>query len=118
MDDGVASKEDHYRRLFSPQLDGSDQLEKENLFEKALLHLPDPVPLASCLDSIRGHFEEFPAAMLGEVGLDKSARIPIDPRAEERRLSPFLLPFEHQLVVLEAQLNVAVEMKRNISLHR
>lgn len=120
-EEDVPSKEAHYQKLFSTQLassTGSGKNEENDLFEEMLRHLPDPIPLADCLSSIRSHFQEFPEAMLGEVGLDRSARIPIDPSAEARRLSPFLLPFEHQLVILEAQLNLAVEMKRNISLHR
>ena len=56
--------------------------------------------------------------MLGEVGLDRSARIPIDYHAAQRKLSPFTIPFDHQLAILEAQMSIAVEMRRNISLHR
>lgn len=70
--------------------------------------------------------------MLGEVGLDRACRVPFvhpaDPpysaHAESQResegpreLSPFTIPLEHQLRVLEAQLSVAVELGRNVSLH-
>lgn len=96
----------------------SDKTRREELFEQMLNHLPDPISLSSCLDSILCHFNEFPEAMLGEVGLDRSARVPIVPGAEERRLSPFLIPFDHQVTILTAQLDLAVRQKRNISLHR
>jgi Tat protein secretion system quality control protein TatD with DNase activity len=34
-----------------------------------------------------------------------------------RALSPFHVPLDHQLAILEAQLSMAVELKRNVSLH-
>ncbi|KAI0652395.1 hypothetical protein C8Q79DRAFT_937444 [Trametes meyenii] len=67
--------------------------------------------------------------MLGEVGIDRACRIPCSRPAEPpyaehtlddggpRELSPFTTPLEHQLAILEAQLDVAVELKRNVSLH-
>jgi Tat protein secretion system quality control protein TatD with DNase activity len=61
--------------------------------------------------------------MLGEVGIDRAARIPFA-RADmsegdngHRALSPFSTPFAHQLTILEAQLALAVELRRNVSLH-
>lgn len=65
--------------------------------------------------------------MLGEVGLDRICRIPYshpaptpyaahDPSGK-RELSPFSIPLDHQLAVLEAQLDLAVELGRNVSLH-
>ena len=55
--------------------------------------------------------------MLGEVGLDRSFRVALDYAASPRELTPFTIPFEHQLVILEAQLDLAVELGRNVSLH-
>ena len=55
--------------------------------------------------------------MLGEIGLDRSARVPYDYREELRRLSPFNVPFGHQVALVEAQLDLAVEMGRNVSFH-
>jgi Tat protein secretion system quality control protein TatD with DNase activity len=67
--------------------------------------------------------------MLGEVGIDRSARIPFptnggdgddnvpDGRTNGPKLSPFSTPFTHQLAILEAQLTLAVELRRNVSLH-
>ena len=55
--------------------------------------------------------------MLGEVGIDRSARVPFDYRLENRELSRFTVPFEHQIAVLEAQLDLAVKFKRNVSFH-
>lgn len=55
--------------------------------------------------------------MLGEVGLDRAARIPIDYFASSRELTPFTIPLKHQLAILEAQMDIAVELERNISIH-
>lgn len=68
---------------------------------------------------------------VGEVGLDRSFRIPYflfrspaalaDTEANDddlaRRLSPFHVPLEHQMAILEAQIDLAIEYKRGISMH-
>ena len=117
------SKEDHYRSLFlgpnTETSNSSEDIDKKSLIlDEMLPHLPDPVRLDDLLRSLRQRFEDYPDAMLGEVGLDRSARIPIDYHAVQRKLSPFTIPFDHQLAILEAQMSIAVEMRRNISLHR
>ena len=66
-----------------------------------------------------------PDRVPGEVGIDRAARIPFaadvgdesDGGIDGRLLSPFSTPFAHQLSILEAQLALAVELCRNISLH-
>ncbi|KAF9074909.1 TatD DNase family Scn1 [Rhodocollybia butyracea] len=107
---GDISKEDHYRQLFGL---GND------LEDLALLlpSLPDPIPLGNIIAELRQHLEEFPQAMLGEVGLDRSFRIPYDFSASPRRLSPFTVPIQHQISILQAQVDLAVELGRNVSLH-
>ena len=55
--------------------------------------------------------------MLGEVGLDRACRVPFEHLATPRVLSPFTIPLNHQIVILEAQVDLAVEFGRNISLH-
>lgn len=58
--------------------------------------------------------------MLGEVGLDRIFRVPIQyhvPPDQKRELTPFTIPLEHQLTVLKAQLMIAVELGRNVSMH-
>ncbi|KAI5997974.1 hypothetical protein EDD15DRAFT_277857 [Pisolithus albus] len=82
-----------------------------------LSHSPDPVSLQDVLLELRQNLEGFPRAMLGEVGVDRAARVPIDHSAGAVELTPFTVPLEHQLVILEAQMKLAVELGRNISLH-
>ncbi|KAG6837326.1 hypothetical protein H0H93_011421 [Arthromyces matolae] len=110
-----SSKEDHYRALFLNSSSASE--DHITAFLQLLPSLPDPIVLADVLLELRRNLEAFPVAMLGEVGLDRSFRVPYDYHAEQRRLTPFVVPFDHQLTILEAQINLAVELGRNISLH-
>lgn len=83
--------------------------------------------------------------MVGEVGIDRAARVPFpappsssdstsstqscctpedssvngeeDVIAHRRELSPFVTPLEHQFAILEAQVDIAVELGRNLSIH-
>ena len=112
--DDNTEKERHYRKLFLPQ-NPAPWLETE--FAKLLSHLPDPIPLTIIINTLRDNLLTFPAAMLGEVGLDRSFRVPFDFFASPRVLTPFRIPLEHQLEILEAQITVAVEVERHISLH-
>ena len=75
--------------------------------------------LKSVLGEMRGNLLNFPDAMVGEVGLDRSFRHAYQsyPSPPPRRLSPFTTPIEHQIAILEAQLDLAVELRRHVSLH-
>ena len=106
------SKEDHYRQLFP-----ISTKEESEAFEKLLLSLPDPITLESVLLDLRHNLQSFPLAILGEVGIDRSFHVPFDYFTSPRVRSPFMIPLEHQLSILEAQLNLAVELQRNVSLH-
>ncbi len=55
--------------------------------------------------------------MIGEVGLDRAFRVPYDYFASPRQLTPFTVPLSHQLAILEAQIDLAVDLRRNISMH-
>ncbi|KAI0294927.1 TatD DNase family Scn1 [Russula brevipes] len=121
----------HYRALFlpasspSPSPSQPPSPELEAAFARLLPVLPSPIPLADVLTDVRARLTEFPSAMLGEVGVDRAARIPFtgaDALSDEENnghkvLSPFSTPFAHQLAILEAQLALAVELRRNVSLH-
>jgi Tat protein secretion system quality control protein TatD with DNase activity len=96
-------------------LDSNDDKYEE--FENLLPHLPDPTTLDNVLSELRHNLGLFPQAMLGEVGLDRSFRVPLDFSASPRELTTFTIPLKHQLSVLEAQLDVAVELGRNVSFH-
>ncbi|TFY61964.1 hypothetical protein EVJ58_g4170 [Rhodofomes roseus] len=97
------SKESHYRALFLP--DDSPKPEHEAAFARLLPSLPPPTPLSQVLPSLHASLASFPTAMLGEVGLDRVCRVPFAP------------PADPPAAVLEAQLALAVELRRNVSTH-
>lgn len=95
----------------------SKQEEHERIFSRLLHMLPEPTPLSEVIDDVRANLTMCPNAMVGEVGLDRIFRVPFDYFAEQRELTPFTIPFEHQVAVLETQFDLAVELKRNVSVH-
>ena len=119
------SKETHYRALFLPE--SEPKPDHEAAFARLLPFLPEPTPLSIVIATLRASLQSFPHAMLGEVGLDRVCRIPYSPPADPpyashaddggRELSPFTIPLAHQEAVLEAQLALAVELRRNVSMH-
>lgn len=122
------SKDEHYRKLFDvPVTDAGLNEATGKELDAIWDQLPDPISLSSVCDGIREHFERFPNALLGEVGIDRAFRIPrkawnYDPHRPEPELSAPKLtklktPQAHQLAVLRAQIEVALQYKRNISLH-
>ncbi|SJX64942.1 related to Cut9 interacting protein scn1 [Sporisorium reilianum f. sp. reilianum] len=128
LSDPAPSKEKHYHDLFSitDSSPGERNPAKEEL-EAIWDQLPDPVSLNNVCQGIRDNFDRFPNALLGEVGIDRAFRIPrrawnYDPhRSEPETAAPKLTklktPQSHQLSVLRAQIDVALEYRRNISLH-
>lgn len=114
------SKEEHYRGLFfstDSQVKGYEGQVLEHQFQQLLDGLPDPRPLSAVIDEVRHNLSAFPNAMVGEIGVDRVFRVPIDFFASPRVLTPFHIPLLHQLAVLQAQLELAVEMGRNVSIH-
>ncbi|KAF9531935.1 TatD DNase family Scn1 [Crepidotus variabilis] len=117
---GMSEKERHYRYLFLPSTETLSEEKSQKLeaqFIELLEHLPDPTPISATLSTLQSNLESFPNAMLGEVGLDRIFRVPLDYFSSPRTLTPFQIPLEHQLDVLEAQLELAIELGRNVSMH-
>jgi Tat protein secretion system quality control protein TatD with DNase activity len=108
------SKEEHYRDLLLSPNSTPEDLEA---FSRLLPTLPDPTPLEDILSEVHFNLLSFSNAMLGEVGIDRVARIPYNYDSSPRDLTPFHIPFDHQVHILEAQLALAVELGRNVSMH-
>jgi Tat protein secretion system quality control protein TatD with DNase activity len=114
-------KKAHYRKVLKPSPD-----------DAFISTLPEPKPLSQLISETRSRLLAFPTALVGEVGLDRAFRLPqawmqeeIDARngemtpgsREGRRLSPHVVRIEHQKAILEAQLRLAGELQRPVSVH-
>lgn len=119
---GEAEKIQHYKDVIIP-------VPQDDVF---LRSLPDPRPLSGLLNETRGYLQQLPYALIGEIGLDRTFRLPENwlpnvhtetsdgatPGGREgRRLSPYRVQVDHQRKVLNAQLNLAGQMQRPVSVH-
>ncbi|KAG9025041.1 hypothetical protein FRB95_010614 [Tulasnella sp. JGI-2019a] len=110
------AKRDHYTSIL---LSDSPSAADTEILDQILPDLPDPFSLSDILSELRQNLSSFPAALLGEVGIDRALRIPVKPypAATPSKLTPFYVPHEHQSVILERQIELAIEMKRSVSVH-
>ncbi|CAO2653617.1 Nn.00g030280.m01.CDS01 [Neocucurbitaria sp. VM-36] len=120
----------HYQQVLQPSR--SDPLSEED--RKIFLSLPDPTSFVTFLQQTRNHLQHYPYALIGEIGLDRSFRIPeawnahldlwsrrdknLTPGGREgRRLTPFRCSPQHQKKIFKMQLQLAAEMGRAVSVH-
>lgn len=114
--ESLPTKQDHYAALFSATPD--------DLTAEMIDVLPEPITIQSLLHELRQNLLAHPQALLGEVGLDKTFRIAssgnhIAPHSmnTQVKLTSLKTPISHQVAVLEAQMAVALELNRPMSLH-
>lgn len=114
-------KEQHYLSVLTPKPENKD----------FLLALPDPRSLSNFIQETKERLKRHPLALVGEIGLDKSCRLPeawqehkeqrddsLTPGGRERRrLSSYRVDLEHQRKLLKAQLHLAGELGRAVSIH-
>ncbi|EXJ64024.1 hypothetical protein A1O7_00359 [Cladophialophora yegresii CBS 114405] len=100
--------------------------------------LPRPRSLRQFLQETEERLKEFPYALVGEVGLDRSFRLPEGPSSmtgdmkgktggseeeytpgsrEGRPLSPYRVNIDHQKAILKAQFGLAAKLRRPVSVH-
>jgi Tat protein secretion system quality control protein TatD with DNase activity len=124
--DAIELKTQHYRKV----LTGTMGTENEDLtFFKTL---PPPKPLSTLLSETKTRLLAHPNALVGEIGLDKAFRLPMPWKADEldsrnsgltpgsregRKLSPYRVTITQQKALLKAQLQLAGELCRAVSVH-
>ncbi|KAL4887925.1 Metallo-dependent hydrolase [Aspergillus ambiguus] len=120
-DSETENKVSHYKNVLTPPPD-----------DQFIAALPDPKPLSQLISETRKRLRDHPAALVGEVGLDKAFRLPkawtktdmegrdasMTPGSREgRALTPHRVQLDHQKAVLKAQLSLAGELRRPVSVH-
>ncbi|KAI5295397.1 hypothetical protein KEM52_001524 [Ascosphaera acerosa] len=128
----VRRKVAHYEAILSPRLRYENDLEDRRLINA----LPAPLPWCEVRASMQARLRKHPRALVGEVGLDKSFRIPMPAQSLDegeathdqwqgwtsgarlgRPLSRFRVSLAHQKHIFALQLRLAAEMGRPVSIH-
>ncbi|GAA5836136.1 hypothetical protein JCM9279_002206 [Rhodotorula babjevae] len=111
-------KVEHYSRLFT---DPADADAPHPSLDALLPYLPDPVSFDTFLSDLEHNLVSHPSSHVGEIGLDRAFRIPNPPHIVADKSNPknsdLATPLAHQLRVVEAQVDLAIRLGRNISLH-
>lgn len=119
---------EHYRSVLVPAPDDDGFLQA----------LPAPRSLSGFLKQTEARLQGSPFALVGEVGLDRSFRLPEGPSAmtgdvgnktggseeeytpgsrEGRPLTPYRVNMDHQKTILRAQFELAAKLGRPVSVH-
>jgi Tat protein secretion system quality control protein TatD with DNase activity len=103
--------ENHYRSILKPTPP-----------DDFVSHLPKPTLWEEILFDLRKRLESNPSAHVGEIGMDKSFRLPTHSDGKQdilarKDLSLYRTSTEHQLRIFTDQLKLAGEFERAVSVH-
>ncbi|OKL59282.1 hypothetical protein UA08_05412 [Talaromyces atroroseus] len=125
----AARKIQHYQRVLTGLTESGRDESNDNAFFETL---PTPKPLSTLLAETRKRLLAHPNALVGEIGLDRAFRLPMPWQEEElevrnaeltpgsregRSLSPYKVAIAHQKALLKAQLQLAGQLRRAVSVH-
>ncbi|GAA5961055.1 hypothetical protein JCM3765_006516 [Sporobolomyces pararoseus] len=114
----LPSREAHYTSLF-PTSDSPDSLSLSYL----LPHLPPVTSIETFLSELERDLLEYPTSLVGEIGLDKAFKLPHPPSLISSHPDPlpknsqFSTPIDHQARIVQVQIDLAIKLKKNVSLH-
>jgi len=133
---------EHYQKVL-----GLPNSAPENYLQELSTQLPEPRALEPALKELRRKLEEHPNAILGEIGLDRTARVPeptintttspaeVNSEADgaetelgeknkdekkgapQKKITLALTSIQHQLDVVREQLKIAASLNRAVSFH-
>lgn len=114
--DPPPAKREHYASIL---LSRSPTTADAEALDLILPDLPDPLSFSKIMAELSENLTHLPNALVGEVGIDRAFRVPIKPypATAPSKLSPFHVPTEHQMAILERQIQVAIDLRRSVSVH-
>ncbi|CAO3632683.1 unnamed protein product [Cunninghamella blakesleeana] len=108
-------EEESYQLFYESILEGPDADEKQELIS----HLPPPTPFKVWYQQLETLLQHYPKALVGEVGLDRSARILPKGAIEWHGVKPTSVNchIDHQYSILQSQIKLAIQYQRSMSIH-
>ncbi|CAG8509661.1 14255_t:CDS:10 [Acaulospora colombiana] len=100
--------------MSSPKKNPPSSATSDSDLDSFISLLPPPIPHSSWYGKLESLIGSHPKALVGEVGLDKSAKITHPSSCE---LTQIQISIQHQILILELQLDLAAKYKRAVSLH-
>lgn len=85
--------------------------------------LPEPISIQDFLDEMEQNLIQDPLSHVGEIGLDYAFRLRNPPSSSSitakrvNTYSDYKVRLDHQVAVVEAQLRLAMRLKRSASFH-
>lgn len=100
FEDGI-TKEEHYLQVFSERPSPDD-----------IAQLPVPISFEKHMQRLERGLKQYPRAIVGEVGLDRAFRVKLN-----GVLTRYRVNMGHQRRILAAQLQLAADHGRSVSMH-
>ncbi|CAG8478002.1 8967_t:CDS:2 [Ambispora gerdemannii] len=115
LQEGKIDKTSHYRTVFQPpQTAATSTTAADDELDALIPLLEEPIIFKECLNKLESLLKVHTSALVGEIGLDKSARLK---HPQTQKLTVYQSNIQHQLALFEAQFDIAAKYQRAISVH-